>query len=79
MDFTSFVNTFDLFADCYVYGSVAYVVILLVIHLTSAFFDLVDEDQSPSFQPDFYQQVKELLNPSELIDFPAMTIRELRG
>ena len=126
MDFATFVNAFDLFADCFVYGSVAYIISLFTISLALAFVALIDEHQalkqaaeqdsdrrlkelkelfnspllnsslesSPATnadryqatEPDFYQQVKELLNPctEQILDvdsnlsFAQMTLRELR-
>ena len=79
MDFTT---AFDLFIDCYAYGSIAYVSILLIIHLI---LSLVDEYEATDNE--FYDQVKELLNPSteavfELNQHPCfdtMTLRELRA
>lgn len=82
MDFTT---AFDLFIDCYVYGSITYVLLLFIIHLTASFLSLVDEYQAT--KPDFYNQVKELLNPAteEVFEpsqdpyFDTMTLRELRA
>jgi hypothetical protein len=80
MDFTSFVNTFDLFADCYVYGCVAYVIVLFTYHLFCSFLNIVDERKlAQPTAPDFYQQVQELFNPSTTPNFEIMTIRELRA
>jgi hypothetical protein len=89
MDFTTFVNGFDFFTDCFVYGSVAYVISLFTISLISAFIAQADEHQvlKQAAEPDFYQQVKELLNPcaEEILDlnpnpsFTQMTLRELRA
>ena len=82
MDFNT---AFDLFIDCYAYGSIAYISLLLIIHLILSFLSLVDEYQATDNE--FYDQVKELLNPAteevfELHTFPCfdtMTIRELRA
>ena len=88
MGFTTFVDAFDLFADCFVYGSIAYIITLFAVSLISAFMTLVDEHQelNQAAEQDFYQQVKELLNPciEEITDvncnssFTQMTLRELR-
>ena len=88
MDFTSFVDAFDLFADCYVYGCVIYLLGLFIYHLSCSFLALVDEcHHQTETKPDLYQQVKELLNPAteEILEldvqpsFDNMTIRELRS
>lgn len=80
MNFSSFVNAFDLFADCYVYSCVAYLTVLFTYHLFRSFLNIVNERKLvQSTAPDFYQQVKELLNPSTTPDFEIMTIRELRA
>ena len=85
MDFTSFSHFFDIFTTCYVYGSIGYILILLVSGLTQSFLALVDEEQER--KTDFYQEIEELFNSSEDSDFEpspqpafeAMTIRELRS
>ena len=81
MDLT---NAFALFINCYVYGSIAYLSTRLLIHLSLCFLSLVDEYQAT--EPDFDNQVKDLLNPStEAVleldptpSFDTMTLRELR-
>lgn len=79
--FTSFAAAFDIFADCFVYGSIAYLTIITVIELIFGLLCIIEEYQlsKKSSVPDFYDQVKELLNPSESTVFNAMTIRELRN
>jgi hypothetical protein len=54
---------------------------ITVIELVLALLNIVDEHQlsNKSSDSDFYDQVKELLNPSECDDFTTMTIRELRN
>lgn len=89
MEFTSFINAFDLFTDCFVYSSIIYVFSLFIIQLILSFLALVNEYQiaKPNTKPDFYEQVKELLNPAtETVlelnvqpSFDNMTIRELRS
>lgn len=84
-----FINAYDLFTDCYVYGSITYVLSLFTIQLILSFLALVNESQltKQTIEPDFYEQVKELLNPPteavlELDVQPSldcMTIRELRS
>ena len=73
-------NIFDLFINCYVYGSLTYLTIRLLVHLALSLLALADQSQET--EPDFYNQVKELLNPStEQVlehDFTLMTIREIR-
>lgn len=87
MDFATLSTTFDFFATCYLYGSIGYVLIRFLFHLILCFSALVDDIQTyKTAKPDFYQEVKELLNPgysSEFIpplqpSFETMTIRELR-
>ena len=82
MDFNT---AFDLFIDCYVYGSIAYISLLFIINLILSFLSLVDEYQATDSE--FYDQVKELLNPAteEVFEpsqnpyFDTMTLRELRA
>jgi hypothetical protein len=78
--FASIVDAFDIFTDCFVYGSIAYLAAITVIELVLALLEIIDEHQlsKNSSDSDFYDQVKELLSPSESNDFTAMTIRELR-
>ena len=84
MEFTSFINAFDLFTNCFVYSSIIYVFSLFIIQLILSFLALVNEYQIA--KPDFYEQVKELLNPAtekvfELNQnpcFDTMTLRQLR-
>jgi hypothetical protein len=78
--FASLVDAFDIFTDCFVYCSIAYLIIITAIELVLALLSIVDEHQlsKKSSDSDFYDQVKELLNPSESDVFTTMTIRELR-
>ena len=66
MDFTSCAQSFDLFVDCYVYGSIAYLLNLILGSFIVAWFALVDDynARQTALESDFYEQVKELLNPS---------------
>jgi hypothetical protein len=78
--FASIVDAFDIFTDCFVYSFIAYLAAITVIELILALLEIIDEHQlsKNSSDSDFYDQVKELLSPSESDDFTAMTIRELR-
>ena len=66
MDYASFINAFDLFANCYVYGCLTYIAVLFSLHLYQSL--LIDYQSRNRFiesvEPDFYSQVKDLLNPS---------------
>lgn len=75
MNYASFINTFDLFVSCYVYGCLTYIAVLFSFHLYHSL--LIDYHQSDyasrtrkadrsieSVEPDFYTQVKDLLNPT---------------
>lgn len=76
----SFADYFDLFTNCYVYGCLVYLIGLFSYHLSCSFLSLIKEHQQAKLtQPDFYQQLKDALNPAIEIDFQGMTIRELRG
>jgi hypothetical protein len=76
----NFADYFDIFADCYVYGCLAYLLGLFSYHLSCCFLSLIKEHQQAKLtQPDFYQQLKDALNPAAEIDFQGMTIRELRA
>jgi hypothetical protein len=79
--FASFVDAFDIFADCYVYGSIAYLTLITVIKLICGLLDIIEEHQlsKKNSVPNFYDQIKELINPNESNDFTAMTIQELRN
>jgi len=81
MNNTSFIQAFDLFASCYVYGCLSYISILFIIHLYYSLFS-VDNKHNQAAESDFYEQVKELLNPAteEVLetDFTLMTLRQLR-
>jgi hypothetical protein len=65
--FASLVDAFDIFADCFVYASIAYLIMVTVIELVLALLSIIDEHQlsNKSSDSDFYDQVKELLNPSQ--------------
>ena len=84
MNYASFTNTFDLFTSCYVYGCLSYILILFLLHLYhSLLIDCQVLDRLiESVEPDFYTQVKDLLNPAteEVLKptFESMTLRELR-
>ena len=80
-----FISVFDIFTDCFVYGSIAYWLGFLTIHLVLSLTSVIDENQTT--EPDFYEQVKELLNPAteeifqpqdEQPCFETMTLRELK-
>jgi hypothetical protein len=77
--FASLIDAFDIFADCFVYGSIAYLTVITLIELVLALLELINEHQQEksSSDSDFYDQVKELLNPSESDNLTTMTIREL--
>ena len=88
MNYTSSLDAFDLFASCYVYGCIAYVSVLFVLHV---YCSLSSESRVVKVtEPDFYTQVKDLLNPATepifapdilqpQLNFNSMTIRELRA
>ena len=84
MNLTSFIQLFDFFATCYVYGSIAYVFLLFVTGLALNLLTSVEQERVG--KSDFYSEVKELLNPPDNSDFEpplqpdfaTMTIRELR-
>lgn len=82
MSYTSFIHAFDLFATCYVYGCISYICISFIIHLYCSLFAELSEHKQV-IEPDFYEQVKELLNPSTEpvleTDFQSMTLRQLRS
>jgi KTSC domain len=87
MNYTSFINIFDFFASCYVYGCLTYILLLFSVELyNSLLVDCKALDRSiESVDTDFYSQVKNLLNPSTesilepvIVNFELMTIRELR-
>jgi hypothetical protein len=80
LSFASLVDAFDIFTDCFVYGSIAYLTVITLIKLVLALLEIIADAHlsKNSSDSDFYDQVKELLNPSESNDFTAMTIRELR-
>lgn len=73
MDFTSCAQSFDLFVDCYVYGSIAYLLTLIIGSFIVAWFALVDDYKArqTALESDFYEQVKELrlAVADEIIDF----------
>ena len=70
----SAIDAFDVLTDLYVYASIAYILILLVKQLIPSFLAIIDEYQAD--KSDFYQQVKDLLNPStESILDPAKVSR----
>ena len=73
MDFTSCAQSFDLFVDCYVYGSIAYLLNLILGSFIVAWFALVDDynARQTALESDFYEQVKELrlAVADEIIDF----------
>jgi hypothetical protein len=77
--FAFIVDAFDIFTDCFVYGSIAYLTVITLIELALALLEIIDDAHlsKNSSDSDFYDQVKELLNPSESDDFTTMTIREL--
>ena len=81
MNNTSFIQAFDLFANCYVYGCISYISILFIIHLYFSLFADTNE-HNQAVEPDFYEQVKELLSPATEpvleTDFTLMTLRQLR-
>jgi len=89
MQLTSFINTFDVFATCFIYGSISYILLLLFAHLILCWLTLFEDSQE--LKSDFYEQVKELLNPAtekimeldnlqpQSFSFELMTIRELRS
>jgi|GEM_PF-5263467 len=74
----SAIDAFDVLTDLYVYASIAYILILLVKQLILSFLAIIDEYQAD--KSDFYQQVKNLLNPSTelildpFIDIPACSL-----
>ena len=74
----SAIDAFDVLTDLYVYASIAYILILLVKQLILSFLAIIDEYQAD--KSDFYQQVKNLLNPSTelildpVIDTPACSL-----
>jgi hypothetical protein len=43
--FASFVDAFDIFADCFVYGSIAYLITIIVVNLVLALLEIIDEHQ----------------------------------
>ncbi|MEY4518498.1 MAG: hypothetical protein RLZZ499_1097 [Cyanobacteriota bacterium] len=76
----NFADYFDIITDCYVYGCFAYLLGLFSYHLFCSFVSLIKEHQQAKLtQPDFYQQLKDALNPAPEIDFQGLTIKELRA
>ena len=87
MNYASFTNAFDFFASCYVYGCLSYI---LILFLLQTYCSLSVDSQAlnrstRSLEPDFYTQVKDLLDPTSesiiepaSVNFDSMTIRELR-
>ncbi|MBW4533698.1 MAG: hypothetical protein KME09_07140 [Pleurocapsa minor HA4230-MV1] len=84
MNYTSFINIFDFFVSCYVYGCLTYILLLFSVQLYhSLLIDCEALDRSiESVDTDFYSQVKDLLDPSteDVFEpiFESMTLRELR-
>ena len=76
MDLTSYANNFDLFVDCYVYASIAIVLILFMSRLIEAWLDLIEEHRTvKGTKSDFYEQVKALMEqPSEPMKQPLATM-----
>ena len=69
--FDSLASAFDALTDLYVYVSIAYIFVLAIGHLILSFLAIIDDYKAD--KSDFYQQVKDLLNPStELILDPMM-------
>lgn len=92
MNYTFFTNAFDLFASCYVYGCLTYVAVLFILHVYCSLSasDNTENQTEQVIEPDFYSQVKDLLNPAteEILTtdflsseplFEMMTLRELRA
>jgi len=83
-----FTTALDILINCYIYGTITCFSVLLLIHLSLCFLALIEESQAT--ENDFYDQVKELLNPAteeveevfELALTPSlnqMNLRELRA
>ena len=88
----NYILAFDLFSDCYVYVSIAYIFFSVTTQLILSFLSLIDESnlnsKTETDGADFYEQVKELLDfssedfafePLTQPLFERMTIRELRS
>lgn len=62
LSFASLIDAFDVFTDCFVYGSIAYLIMITAIGLVLGLCDIIEEYQAAKkgSAPDFYDQVKEL-------------------
>ena len=88
MNYNLLTDAFDIFANCYVYGCLTYILVLFSLHLyCSLSVNYEASNKANEFAEfDFYTQVKDLLNPAIeptlepmlINDFSSMTIRELR-
>ena len=87
MNYASLTDTFNFFTSCYVYGCLTYITLLFLLHVHHSLFISSNSSNraNESFEPDFYTQVKDLLNPASesilepvYVNFELMTIRELR-
>ncbi len=87
----SLINAFDLLSSCYVYGCIVYISVLFVFHVycSLSVSENAEDRAAKATEPDFYTQVKDLVNPAtEPIfatnilqsqpSFGSMTIKELR-
>jgi hypothetical protein len=88
MNYISLNDAFNLFASCYIYSCLTYILLLFLAHLADSFLALRSVEKAA--KSDFHSQVKELLNPAtEAIikpishqlqpNFDSMTIRKLRA